>query len=149
MFNTLIAICWLFFIVVWVGLSLKAKKTIGGNERRQNPLIRVVVTIAVVILIFNMGVFKRIHHLPAIPIQQFATGNWSAYLCCWNCICDLGTNSFRSQLGYAHVIERKTRAGNDRPLSFRSPSDIYRHRCCHVRLDDCRRVHVACLVCSF
>jgi protein-S-isoprenylcysteine O-methyltransferase Ste14 len=57
-FNLLIGICWIVFICVWLVLSLKAKKTIRANERQPNPWLRLAMVTAVVLLVFNIEVFK-------------------------------------------------------------------------------------------
>jgi protein-S-isoprenylcysteine O-methyltransferase Ste14 len=57
-FNLLIAICWIVFIIVWLVLSFKIKKTISGNERRHNPWLRLAILTAAVTLFFKIEVLQ-------------------------------------------------------------------------------------------
>jgi protein-S-isoprenylcysteine O-methyltransferase Ste14 len=72
-FNLLIGICWIVFIVIWLVLSFKAKKPVGENERR-NPWLRLAIITAGVILFFNIDAFSSFIHYQPFRSSGFAKG---------------------------------------------------------------------------
>jgi len=48
LFNLLIKICWLLFMVVWLIFSLNTKKNVKLNNQRQTSFIRLAVIVAVI-----------------------------------------------------------------------------------------------------
>ena len=81
LFNLLIKICWLLFMVVWVIFSFNAKKNVQNNNQRQSSFIRlaiIVVVIAVLKIIFrdlpHANIFLSNHFVQTCGVSICALG---------------------------------------------------------------------------
>ena len=72
-FNLLIKICWLLFIVVWVMFSFKAKRNVQSNRERQGSFIRFVI-IFVVIAFLRTTIFRDLAHAKIFSSIHFVQG---------------------------------------------------------------------------
>ncbi len=61
-FNTLIKFCWIVFVVIWLILSLGAKKNIQDQNRRQNSLIRFATIFIAIVVLRLTGLHRLANH---------------------------------------------------------------------------------------
>jgi len=73
LFNLLIKMCWLLFIVVWLIFSLVAKKNIQSNNERQSSFIRFVI-IVVVIWFLRIKIFRQLANASILSSNHFVLG---------------------------------------------------------------------------
>jgi protein-S-isoprenylcysteine O-methyltransferase Ste14 len=71
MFNSLIGICWLIFIGVWVAYSLEAKKNIQANGRKRYSFVRLVMITSIIILVFTIKNFRGLANYHLLPVNNF------------------------------------------------------------------------------
>src|SRR4051812_48555347 len=71
--NTLIAFCWLVFLLVWFILSFENKKTIRRNDRRPGSWIRLLLFVAVILLL-NIKRFRQLTDFYLFPSNHVVQG---------------------------------------------------------------------------
>jgi len=82
LFNLLIKICWLLFMVVWVIFSFNAKKNVQNNNQRQSSFIRLAIII-VAIAFLKIKIFRDVAYSNIFSSNHFLQG-------CGVSICVLG-----------------------------------------------------------
>jgi protein-S-isoprenylcysteine O-methyltransferase Ste14 len=73
LFNLLVKICWLVFMVVWVVFSFKAKRNIYINNKRQSSFVRIVI-IVLVISFLKIKIFRQLDNTNIFSSNYFIQG---------------------------------------------------------------------------
>jgi protein-S-isoprenylcysteine O-methyltransferase Ste14 len=76
MFNFLIAICWLVFIIFWIASSSGVKNNIQENKRQLSSSFRLIITTVTVSLLFNITPLRQLRNYHVFPLTSVvqATG---------------------------------------------------------------------------
>ena len=71
MFNSLISICWLAFMIFWVISGWAAKKNIRGNNRQFSFSFKLIIMTVIVMLLFNITGLRQLRNYHIFPSTHF------------------------------------------------------------------------------
>ena len=71
MFDILLRICWLVFVIFWISTSMGVKKNIEENNRQSLFSSWLIITTATVIFIFNITPLRYFFYYPILPPTFF------------------------------------------------------------------------------